>query len=131
MSAIRLQSWRGVRSDLAAVENAKHNAERNGIRNASFHTGKAEDLLPRMVADGLRPDVIVVDPPRKGLETPVIKAIANARPDRLVYVSCNPATLARDAGLLREEGYLVKKVQPVDMFCWTSGVETVVQLALS
>ena len=113
------------------MENAKHNAERNGIRNASFHTGKAEDLLPRMVADGLRPDVIVVDPPRKGLEPPVIKAIANARPDRLVYVSCNPATLARDAGLLREEGYLVKKVQPVDMFCWTSGIETVVRFSLS
>ena len=121
----------GIEIVPAAVENAKHNAERNGIRNASFHTGKAEDLLPRMVADGLRPDVIVVDPPRKGLETPVIKAIANARPDRLVYVSCNPATLARDAGLLREEGYLVKKVQPVDMFCWTSGIETVVRFSPS
>jgi 23S rRNA (uracil1939-C5)-methyltransferase len=107
------------------VENAKQNAERNGIRNASFHTGKAEDLLPRMVADGLKPDVIVVDPPRKGLEPSVIKTIAEAGPDRLVYVSCNPATLARDAGLLKEKGYQLKKVQPVDMFCWTSGIETV------
>ena len=108
-----------------AVENAKRNATLNGIGNVSFHAGKAEELLPRMVAGGLRPDVIVVDPPRKGLDPAVIRAMAQAGPDRLVYVSCNPATLARDAGLLKEEGYLVRKVQPVDMFCWTSGVETV------
>ena len=115
----------GIEIVPAAVENAKQNAERNGIRNASFHTGKAEDLLPRMVTDGLKPDAIVVDPPRKGLEYSVIKAISEAGPDRLVYVSCNPATLARDAGLLKNEGYQLKKVQPVDMFCWTSGIETV------
>ena len=121
----------GIEIVPAAVENAKKNAERNGVRNTSFHTGKAEDLLPRMVAEGLRPDVIVVDPPRKGLEPSVIKAIAEAKPDRLVYVSCNPATLARDAGLLREEGYLVQKVQPVDMFCWTSGIETVARFSPS
>ena len=115
----------GIEIVPAAVENAKQNAERNSIRNASFHTGKAEDLLPRMVTDGLKPDAIVVDPPRKGLEYSVIKAISEAGPDRLVYVSCNPATLARDAGLLKNEGYQLKKVQPVDMFCWTSGIETV------
>lgn len=119
----------GIEIVPAAVENAKRNAERNGIRNASFHAGKAEELLPQMVADGLKPAVIVVDPPRKGLEPAVIKAIAAAGPDRLVYVSCNPATLARDAGLLRDEGYRVKKVQPVDMFCWTSGIETVCLLS--
>ena len=118
----------GIEIVPAAVKNAKRNAERNGIRNVSFHTGRAEDLLPGMISDGLRPDVIVVDPPRKGLEPSVIKAIAEAEPDRLVYVSCNPATLARDTGLLRETGYLVSKVQPVDMFCWTSGIETVVLL---
>ena len=115
----------GIEIVPAAVENAVGNAERNGIRNTSFYTGKAEELLPRMVSDGLRPDVIVVDPPRKGLEPAVIHAIAQAGPARLVYVSCNPATLARDAGLLQAEGYFVRKVQPVDMFCWTSGVETV------
>lgn len=108
-----------------AVENAKRSAEINGIENVSFYAGKAEALLPRMVREGLRPDVIVVDPPRKGLDPDVIRAIAQAGPDRLVYVSCNPATLARDAGLLKEEGYLVRQVQPVDMFCWTPGVETV------
>ena len=108
-----------------AVENAKRNAVLNGISNVSFRAGKAEELLPRMVNDGLRPDVICVDPPRKGLDPTVISAMAQAAPERIVYVSCNPATLARDAGLLRDEGYLVRKVQPVDMFCWTSGVETV------
>ena len=112
-----------------AVENAKRNAVLNGISNVSFQAGKAEELLPRMVADGLRPDVICVDPPRKGLDPAVIRAMAQAAPERIVYVSCNPATLARDAGLLRDEGYLVRKVQPVDMFCWTSGVETVVLLS--
>ena len=115
----------GIEIVPAAVENAKRNAERNGVRNATFHAGRAENLLPRMVADGLRPDVMVVDPPRKGLEPSVIDAIAKAGPARLVYVSCNPATLARDAGLLREKGYQLEKVQPVDMFCWTSGIETV------
>ena len=119
----------GIEIVPAAVENAKQNAEANGIANASFRAGKAEELLPRMVADGLRPDVIVVDPPRKGLDLSVIQAIAEAEPDRLVYVSCNPATLARDAGLLKTEEYEIQKVQPVDMFCWTSGVETVCLLS--
>ena len=112
-----------------AVENARQNAILNGIRNVSFRAGKAEELLPQMVAGGLRPDVIVVDPPRKGLDPAVIHAMSQAAPDRIVYVSCNPATLARDAGLLRNEGYHVRNVQPVDMFCWTSGVETVVRLS--
>lgn len=109
-----------------AIENAKENALRNGISNVDFHTGKAEDLLPKMVADGLRPDVIVVDPPRKGLEPSVIDAIAEAGPDRVVYVSCNVATQARDAALLTAKGYTLRKVQPVDMFCWTSGTENVI-----
>ncbi len=119
----------GIEIVPAAVENAKRNALRNGIGNASFRAGKAEELLPQMVADGLRPDVIVVDPPRKGLDPAVIRAMAQAEPKRLVYVSCNPATLARDAGLLKEEGYKVRMVQPVDMFCWTSGVETVTEFS--
>ena len=112
-----------------AVENAKRNAVLNGISNVSFRAGKAEELLPDMVSGGLRPDVICVDPPRKGLDPAVIRAMAQAAPERIVYVSCNPATLARDAALLQNEGYGVRKVQPVDMFCWTSGVETVVLLS--
>ena len=115
----------GIEIVETAVDNAKQNAVRNGIGNVSFRAGKAEELLPQMVSGGLRPDVIVVDPPRKGLDSAVIRAMAQAGPDRIVYVSCNPATLARDAGLLKQEGYELRKVQPVDMFCWTSGVETV------
>lgn len=112
-----------------AIENAQMNAKRNGITNASFRAGAAEDVLPRLVAEGLRPDVIVVDPPRKGLDAAVIRAIAEAGPRRVVYVSCNVATQARDAALLAEAGYAVEKVQPVDMFGWTSGVENVALLS--
>lgn len=105
-----------------AIDNACENARRNGIGNVDFRVGAAEDVLPRLVADGLRPDVIMVDPPRKGLEPAVIEAMAKAQPRRIVYVSCNVATQARDAALLWTQGYAVEKVQPVDMFCWTSGV---------
>ncbi|MBQ9008955.1 MAG: 23S rRNA (uracil(1939)-C(5))-methyltransferase RlmD [Clostridia bacterium] len=119
----------GVEIVPSAVENARQNARRNGVPNVLFHEGKAEDLLPEMVRDGLRPNVIVVDPPRKGLELPVIEAIAEAKPDRLVYVSCNPATQARDAALLKEKGFLIQKIQPVDMFPFTSHVETVLLMS--
>ena len=78
-----------------------------------------------MVKDGMRCDAVIVDPPRKGLEPEVIRAIAEASPSRVVYVSCNVATQARDAALFKEAGYDVVKVQPVDMFCWTAGIETV------
>ena len=128
-AASRCASAVGIEIVPAAVENARRNAERNGIRNAVFHAGPAEILLPRMVRDGLRCDAVLVDPPRKGLEPDVIRAIAEAGPSRVVYVSCNPATQARDAALFREAGYRAEKVQPVDMFCWTSGIETVVLLS--
>ena len=119
----------GIEVVPAAVENARRNAGRNGIGNAEFHAAAAEELLPRLVSDGLRPDAVVVDPPRKGLEPAVIRAIAEACPSRVVYVSCNPATLARDAALFRDAGYRVDRIQPVDMFCWTAGIETVCLLS--
>ena len=119
----------GIEVVKPAVINARQNALRNGITNATFFEGRAEDLLPRMIQDGLRPNVIVVDPPRKGLEPSVIDAIAVAAPDRLIYVSCNPATQARDAALLDEKGYGIRKIQPVDMFPFTSHVETVCLLS--
>ena len=112
-----------------AIENAKENAVRNGIENVNFRCGAAETLLPKLVAEGLRADVIVIDPPRKGVEPAVIDAIAQAAPKRVVYVSCNVATQARDAALFVEKGYRVQKVQSVDMFCWTSGVENVMVLS--
>ena len=128
-AASRCASAVGIEIVPAAVENARRNAERNGITNAVFHAGPAEELLPKMVREGLRCDAVLVDPPRKGLEPAVIRAIAEAGPSRVVYVSCNAATLARDAALFREAGYQTVKVQPVDMFCWTSGIETVALLS--
>ena len=129
MMAGRCRQVTGIEIVPAAVANARDNAVRNRIQNAVFHEGKAEEVLPRMVRDGLRPDIIVVDPPRKGLEPVVIDAIAQAQPDRVVYVSCNPATQARDAALLDARGYHIQKIQPVDMFPFTSHVETVVLMS--
>ena len=108
-----------------AIDNAKENAARNNMTNAEFLVGATEELLPQMVANGLRPDVIVVDPPRKGCEPQVLEAIIKAQLERVVYVSCGAPTLARDAKLLTEGGYKAEKVQCVDMFCWTGAVETV------
>jgi len=119
----------GIEIVPAAVENAKRNAERNGIQNTSFYTGKAEECLPQLVSEGLRADVIVLDPPRKGLDPAVIRAVARVSPSRVVYISCNVATQARDAALFLEAGYHIQKVQPVDMFCWTSGIENVILLS--
>lgn len=112
-----------------AIQNANENAVRNHIENAEFHVGATEDLLPRLIADGLRPDVIVLDPPRKGCDPAVLDAIIAAAPKRVVYVSCGAPTLARDAKLLAEGGYIAEKVQCVDMFCWTGAVETVMALS--
>ena len=108
-----------------AIRDAVENARANGIENAEFHAAAAESLLPRLVADGLRPDVIVLDPPRKGCEEAVLSAIAEAGPRRVVYVSCDPATLARDVRYLGAHGYRAEKCQSVDMFCYTGHVETV------
>ena len=108
-----------------AILNARENAARNSVKNAEFIVGATEDVLPRMIAGGMRPDVIVVDPPRKGCEEPVLRAILSAAPERVVYVSCGAPTLARDAKILTEGGYTAEKVQCVDMFCWTGAVETV------
>ena len=112
-----------------AIRNAEANAALNGVGNVEFRTGAAEDVLPELVRGGLRPDVILVDPPRKGLEPAVIQAMAEASPRRIVYISCGIATLARDAALLRDLGWRVEKVQPVDLFGWTGGIETVCLLS--
>ncbi|MBR0408815.1 MAG: 23S rRNA (uracil(1939)-C(5))-methyltransferase RlmD [Clostridia bacterium] len=112
-----------------AIRDAEENARVNGVSNAEFHAAAAEELLPQLVAQGLRPNVIVLDPPRKGCEEPVLRAIAEAAPRRVVYVSCDPATLARDAKLLSALGYRPDACQPVDMFCQTGSVETVLALS--
>ncbi|MBQ9262945.1 MAG: 23S rRNA (uracil(1939)-C(5))-methyltransferase RlmD [Clostridia bacterium] len=112
-----------------AIRDAVENARMNGVFNAEFHAAAAENLLPQLVSQGLRPDVVVLDPPRKGCEEAVLAAIAEAAPDKVVYVSCDPATQARDAKYLCAHGYRVEKCQSVDMFCFTSHVETVLLLS--
>ncbi len=114
----------GVEVIPEAVENARQNAAINQIDNCEFIAGKAEELAPELPPA----DVIVVDPPRKGLDRTVTETILRAGPDRIVYVSCDSATLARDLALFVQGGYRVQKVQPVDQFCHTVHVETVVLL---
>ena len=115
----------------SAVEDARANAARNGITNAEFFCGDAAGVARRFAQEGLRPHVICVDPPRKGLAPEVIASMADMAPERIVYVSCDPATLARDLGLLLERGYSPKKALCVDMFPRTSHVETIVLLSKS
>lgn len=120
----------GVEIVPEAIADAKENAARNGITNVEFLCGAAEEILPARLKQGLQPDVVVVDPPRKGCDEALLRALIRVQPERIVYVSCNPATLARDAGFLtREGGYMAERVQSVDMFCWTGGVETVCLLS--
>ena len=112
-----------------AVENARENAARNGVQNAFFLCAPAEEALPKLVADGQIIDCLAVDPPRKGCDPQVIEAILASGAKRVAYVSCNPATLARDVKLLTAGGFIVQAVQPVDMFPRCGHVETVVLLS--
>lgn len=112
-----------------AVEDAKVNAEVNGIRNAEFYCGDAGTVTQRLLQQGVQPQAAIVDPPRKGLDSVAIEALAAMNPDRIVYVSCDPATLARDCAVLNEKGYAVRQVQPVDMFPQTTHVESVVLMS--
>lgn len=115
----------GVEIVPEAIEDAKKNAELNDITNAEFVVGAAEKVMPWWTAQGLKPDVIVVDPPRKGCDEALLKAMIDMEPNRIVYVSCNPSTLARDLRILEDGGYETKEVQPVDMFPQTGHVEAI------
>lgn len=112
----------GVEIVSSAVDDAKKNARENGIRNAEFVVGDVVKILPRV---GVGADVVVVDPPRAGCDRKVLEIFASREPERIIYVSCNPATLARDLAILAELGYRTKKIQPVDMFPFSSHVEAV------
>ena len=121
---------RGVEIVPAAIENAKENAKLNGLENTEFFVGKAEEVLPREYKkNGVYADVIVVDPPRKGCDETLLETMIEMNPERIVYVSCDSATLARDLKYLCERGYELKKVCPVDQFGMTVHVETVVLLS--
>ncbi len=128
--AQRAKFVRGVEIVPAAIENAKENAKLNGLENTEFFVGKAEEVLPREYKkNGVYADVIVVDPPRKGCDETLLETMIEMNPERIVYVSCDSATLARDLKYLCERGYELKKVCPVDQFGMTVHVETVVLLS--
>ncbi len=116
----------GVEVVEAAIADAKNNAKINGIDNVTFLAGKAEEVLPEYYEKDMQhPEVIVIDPPRKGCDEKCLETILNMKPERVVYVSCNPATLARDLKYLCEEEYEVREVQPVDMFPQGVHVESI------
>ena len=106
-------------------ENAKKNAELNGIDNAVYYCGAAEKPTKSLIKKEGRPDVIILDPPRKGCDEALLTTVAEAEPDRIVYISCKPSTLARDLKFLATKGFYTKKITPVDMFPCTEHVETV------
>ncbi len=116
----------GVEIVPEAIEDAKRNAELNGIGNSEFEAGPAEVVIPRWRKEGIQADVIVVDPPRKGCDPELLDTILKMQPERVVYVSCNPSTLARDLRILEDGGYRTVEVTPVDMFPMTTHVEAVV-----
>jgi 23S rRNA (uracil1939-C5)-methyltransferase len=119
----------GVEVVEAAVRDAEENARQNGVTNARFIAADAGEAAAQLEREGVRPDVVVIDPPRKGCSPDVIDTIVRMAPDRVVYVSCDPATLARDLKLFAERGYVTDRVTPVDMFPRTAHVESVARLS--
>ncbi len=99
--------------------------------NVEFLVGEVETLIPRMYKEGIKADVVVVDPPRKGCDEKLLDTLVEMQPQKIVYVSCNPATLARDLKYLAERGFEAKEAQPVDMFPWTGHVEAIILMTRS
>jgi len=121
----------GVEVVEAAIEDARKNAGLNRVNNAEFLVGEAEKVVPELYMKGVRADVVVLDPPRKGCDESLLELLTQMQPQRIVYVSCNPSTLARDLKYLDERDYKAVEVQPVDMFPWTSHVECIIMMTNS
>ncbi|WP_442597796.1 23S rRNA (uracil(1939)-C(5))-methyltransferase RlmD [Neobacillus sp. D3-1R] len=121
----------GVEIVPEAIEDAQRNAQLNEITNVEFAVGQAEVVIPKWYEDGISADVLVVDPPRKGCDEALLQTIISMKPKKVVYVSCNPGTLARDLRILEDGGYKTLEVQPVDMFPHTTHVEAVALLELN
>jgi len=109
-----------------AIRDARRNAELNNVKNVEFITGKAEKVFPQMIEKDIKANKLVLDPPRKGIEREVLESIIELNPEKIVYVSCNPSTMARDVKWLGSGGYKVVEVQPVDMFPHTAHIECVI-----
>ncbi|MFZ5351756.1 MAG: 23S rRNA (uracil(1939)-C(5))-methyltransferase RlmD [Bacillota bacterium] len=125
----KAQKVYGVEIVEQAIDNAKQNAKLNKVKNVEFILGESEKVIPELYKKGIKADVMVVDPPRKGCGVELLDVIAEMQPRRVVYVSCNPSTLARDLKYLSDKGFEVKEVQPVDMFPHTAHVECVVLMS--
>lgn len=119
----------GVEVIQEAVESANKNAKLNNISNAKFYCGAAEEIVPKLYNEGIKADIVVVDPPRKGCDSTLLETMVKMQPQKIVYVSCNPSTLARDLKYLSANSYNIKEVQPIDLFPWTEHVETVVLMS--
>lgn len=119
----------GVEIIEPAIINARENAKLNNVENTEFFVGKSEEEIPNLIEKGIKADVIVVDPPRKGCDIKLLEAIGKVKPERIVYVSCDPSTLGRDLKILEQQGYKTEKVQPVDMFPHTAHIENVALLS--
>ena len=128
MFAPHVKKIYGVEIISQAVSDATENAKINGIKNAGFITGKSEEIIPGLIESGENIDLIIVDPPRKGCDIKLIESIIKSKIPKLIYISCDPATLARDLKMLTLEAYDLKKVRPFDMFPHTMHVETIVLL---
>lgn len=125
-AAKRAKSIIGVEIVEKAIEDAKENAKINGITNAEFYASSAEKIVPYLIKSGEAPAVVILDPPRKGSDEKTLGAIVKATPKRIVYVSCNPSTLARDARFLSNNGYTIKRAAAVDLFPHTAHIETII-----
>jgi len=125
----RARNVLGIEYEASAMRNAEENARLNGIANAQFLAGDAGEMLKKGIDTAGVPDIVILDPPRKGCDAALIEGIAAASPKRVVYVSCNPATLARDAALFVKQGYKVERLRCVDMFPHTTHVESVVLMS--
>lgn len=121
----------GIEIVSSAILDARKNARANRIRNAEFFVGDASAIVSKFLHDEIYPDVVIVDPPRAGCESKVLETLAKMNPRKIIYVSCNPATLARDLGILQSLGFVAKKIQPIDMFPMTAHVESVTLLERS
>ncbi len=122
-----VEEVRGVDKTVQAIRDAKNNAALNKVKNTHFESGESEQIIPRWIEEGFKPDILVMDPPRTGIDKSLLEVLRKVKIKRIIYVSCNPSTLAKDLNELRKV-YHIKSIQPVDMFPQTSHVESVVSL---
>ncbi len=127
-AAKKAKSVIGVEIVEQAILDARKNAEQNGIKNATFYAEDASVLVPKLIEDGEKPDIVILDPPRKGSDEKTLSAIVKAKPERIIYISCNPATLARDLRFLEDNGYKTDYICGVDMFSQTTHIESIAKL---